>query len=296
MEKLYEEIFGRKPVKKGTAYELIVGAVLKCLNKDAQITHNVFFKSPYSDGKYQIDNLHKTDEITFVETKDYSEKGKKVGRPDVSKLEGTLCVLKSNIDKGLLASATDFTGPAKQYIQDLIKANGIPIDLFIIRKSLPEDTEGTIRKICININVVIPNFQNATFVPVWNKESMQILNNLGYKKGDSISVSIYSFHNKQGAVLDTIWNLTSKLPLNTELMLAQGKWEFNEPAYIYVDKFLIPIEQIEYKVPFITHTEKLEINAGKPVILVSSIDGEFYKIISFEDLRKISVRENGTYT
>ena len=100
---------------------------------------------------------------------------------------------------------------------------------------------------------------------------------------------------KQGAVLDTIWNLTSKLPLNTELMLAQGKWGFNEQAYIYVDKFLVPIERMEYKVPFITHTENLEINAGKPVVFVSSIDGEFYKIISFEDLRKISVRENGAY-
>jgi hypothetical protein len=78
-------------------------------------------------------------------------------------------------------------------------------------------------------------------------------------------------------------------------MLAQGEWKFDEQAYIYIGKFPVPIERVEYKVPFINHVEKLEINAGKAAILVRSIDGEFYKIISVEDLRKISVTENGTY-
>jgi len=110
-----------------------------------------------------------------------------------------------------------------------------------------------------------------------------------------LNLAIDCFYKKDGSVLDTILNLTSKLPLNTELMLAQGEWKFNEQAYIYIDKFPVPIERVEYKVPFITHTIKLEVNAGEPAISVCSPDGEIEKIITFEDLRKISVTENGTY-
>ncbi|MGD0551929.1 MAG: restriction endonuclease [Sedimentisphaerales bacterium] len=293
MEKLYEEIFGRKPVKKGTAYELIVGAVLKCLNKDAQITHNVFFRNPFSGEIFQIDNLHRTDEQMFVESKDYSGRNKKVGRGDVQKLAGALCVLKGSINKGLLTSATDFTNPAKQFTQDFLKANAIPIDLLVIRQSIPADTEGTIRKISININIIMPDFQKALFSAIFHIG--QAPKELGCKEGDGLNLAIDCFYKKDGSVLDTISNLTSKLPLNTKLMLAQGEWKFDEQAYIYIGKFPVPIERVEYKVPFINHVEKLEINAGKAAILVRSIDGEFYKIISVEDLRKISVTENGTY-
>jgi hypothetical protein len=293
MEDLYEEIFGKKPAKKGTAYELMVGAVLKFLNKDAQITHNVFSKSPYSEDKYQIDNLYQTETTVFVECKNGSEKNKKVKRPDISKLAGALCILKGPINRGVVASSTDFTKQAKQFTQDFLKSNAIPIDLLIIRQSIPEDTEGTVRKIIINLNIIKPDFQKASFGAILR--TGQIPKELGYKEGDKLNFTIDCFYKKDGSVLDTLLNLTSKLPLNTESMMAQGKWEFNEQAYIYVDKFLVPIEKVEYKVPFITLIEKLEINAGKPAILVRSIDGEFEKIISVEDLRKIIARENGTY-
>jgi hypothetical protein len=293
MEKLYEEIFGKKPVKKGTAYELIVGAVLKCLHKDAQITHNVFFKSPYSERKYQIDNLCQTEATIFVECKDGSENNKIVGRGDVSKFAGDLCVIIGHRDRGLLTSSTDFTEPAKQSTQDLLKANAIPIDLRVIRQSIPADTEGTIRRQPIYIDIIRPDFKKALFSTIFHIG--QAPKELGYKEGDGLNLAIDCFYKKDGSVLDTILNLTSKLPLNTELMLAQGEWKFNEQAYIYIDKFPVPIERVEYKVPFITHTIKLEVNAGEPAISVCSPDGEIEKIITFEDLRKISVTENGTY-
>lgn len=295
MDDLYEEIYGKKPSKQGVAYELIVGAVLKSLNKEAEITHNVFFKSPYSSDKYQIDNLYTTNEIIFVETKDHSDDGGKVGRPDVSKLEGALCVLKNNINRGLLASVTDFTHPAKQYTQDLIKASGIPIDLLIIRKVRPADTEGTIRNICININIVLPDFKSAQFIPVWTNESLPILSNIGYKNGSSLNVDIDTFYNIQGKVLDTVMNLTSKIKAGNNNLDENGKWEFVEQAYILIEKTLVPIKSIKYNIPFVIQKKSIEVKAGKPAILAMDLNGHLYKIITFEELQKIVAEENGSY-
>ena len=296
MESLYQEIFGKKPAKKGTAYELIVGAVLKLLNQDANITHDVFFKSPYSNSKYQIDNLHKTNELTFVESKDYSERGGKVGRPDTSKLAGALCVLRGEIDRGILASSTDFTKPAKQYTSDFLKSNGISIDLLIIRKSIPEDTEGTIQKLIVNMKMLLPDYQQAIFMPRWTKEGQQALNNLGYEDGDAIQLKISFLYKSDGSILETISHLTSKLDVDYKELIADGKWEFNEPAYIIIDETLVHIERIEYKVPYVIHERSIEINAGEPAILVKSTDGEICKIITVEDLKKVDISENGTYS
>lgn len=295
MEDLYQDIFGKKPAKRGTAYELIVGTVLKLLNQDTNITHNIFFKSPYSSDKYQIDNLCEADGLTFVEAKDYSQRGGKVGRGDVAKLAGALCVLKGDIDKGLLASATDFTKTAKQFTSDFLKSNGIPIDLLVIRKSVTADTEGTIQKIVVNMNMLMPDFERAEFSPVWTKQGQQALETIGYKEGDTIQLKISYFCKSDGSVYETISHLTSKLDVDYKELLAEGKWQFREPAYIKIDNALVQIKRVEYRVPYVVDERRIQIDAGEPAILVRSIDGAINKIITVEDLKKIDVNENGTY-
>ncbi|GBE14166.1 restriction endonuclease [bacterium BMS3Abin14] len=113
MDDLYCDVFGSKPRKRGTGYELLVACVLKHLNRDAETTHNVFMKSFYSKDKYQIDALLEDDNSIFVESKDYSEHGQKVGRSDICKLSGALVLLK-DVDGGIVASSTDFTRPAQR--------------------------------------------------------------------------------------------------------------------------------------------------------------------------------------
>ena len=49
MDVYFETIFGYKPTKRGTGYELLVGAVLKILNESQDVTHNVIYEGKYSN-------------------------------------------------------------------------------------------------------------------------------------------------------------------------------------------------------------------------------------------------------
>ena len=141
MDEYFETIFGYKPKKRGTGYELLVGAVLKLLNATQDVTHNVIQEGKYSKDKYQIDALVKNKFATiFIECKDYIERNKPTQRADVQKLAGALNNL--DINAGILVSATGFTKPAVQYSESTkLNPNAKEIELFLIRPSTEKDTE-----------------------------------------------------------------------------------------------------------------------------------------------------------
>ena len=140
MDEYFETIFGYKPKKRGTGYELLVGAVLKLLNATQDVTHNVIQEGKYSKDKYQIDALVKNKFATiFIECKDYTERNKPTQRADVQKLAGALNNL--DINAGILVSATGFTKPAVQYSESTkLNPNAKEIELFLIRPSTEKKT------------------------------------------------------------------------------------------------------------------------------------------------------------
>lgn len=286
MDDFFESIYGFKPHKRGAGYELLVGAVLKILNTDSEVTNNVFVKSNYSDDRYQVDNL--IDNQIFVEVKDYEMK---VGRPDVTKLSGALLHLP--LDKGIVATAKDFTGPAVQYSKDcLANPNAKPIDLYIIRPSTEKDTEGTIRKIHIKMSFIVNDYANAKIEPKFAKEAAQIFTSMGLKDGDQLDYGLEGFYRKDGSVIKTLWELTNDLKPKKDAQEIIGNWEFSEPTHIYVNERLIPIEYMHYEVPIKTIERDMVIDAGKPLIYVQSIDGSIDRVINEDQLKKIKFEKS----
>ncbi len=285
MDDYYESLFGVRPSKTGKGYELIVASVMQALNKQAKVTHDVFHPSSYSNDTHQIDSL--VEDVSgkiFVETKDYQDRGASVGRPDVAKLAGSLLVL-SDVNEGLLASATDFTKPAKQYVEDLRQAGAKPIDLYIIRPSTDEDEEGRIKTIRMNMHATVPDYSHARWQPVLKPEAMQVLSDAGYKEGEVVDTIHDGFYNKDGRLIKSVKELTSVLKLDDDKMVSEGSWEFEEDAFIYIGSCLVPIDKFHYQIPYVSFTESFEINAGEPSVLVQSLDRTVDKIISVDDLK-----------
>jgi len=225
MDDFYEEIFGERPSKKGKGYELIVASTLKALNKLANVSHDVFIKSSHSNETFQADAYAEFfDSKIFIESKDHQERNAKVGRPEVSKLAGSLLVL-NDVDIGLIASSTDFTSDAKNYVEDLNKAKQKPIDLFIIRQSNPLDEEGRIKTIVANINVVFPDIKNAKFEPIIEIEEDKYFTLTGKKFGEQVDLILDAFYDKNGNVIETVGNLISKLKVDYDKMVAEGNWD-----------------------------------------------------------------------
>lgn len=98
---LFEDMFGNKPNKDGTAYEILSAAVMKLLEENALVKHDEKLKGTFSNTFYQLDVLIQQEARKEMgEAKDYTKKGSKVGRPDLQKLAGALIDL-SEVDGGV---------------------------------------------------------------------------------------------------------------------------------------------------------------------------------------------------
>jgi predicted helicase len=206
IDELFERMYGVKTKKKGTAYELLVAAAFKLLQANSQVRANQHVQGTYSEEQYRIDVAIESLK-TFVEAKDYTQKGKKVGRPDVSKLAGALLDLP--FKSGVVASATDFSRPARKYAQATkVNPSSKPIDLYHVRPSVEEDEEGRIRRVRVNISLLALDPRNMKFEPEITKQGNEVLKQL-YNVGDSVQLRLEEIHRSDGSVLITIHELTS---------------------------------------------------------------------------------------
>ena len=141
IDELFFRLMGYYPTKAGQAYEMISAAALGIVK--AQIAeHNKFMKGESGGRPYQLDGLLNGN--IMVESKDYTLDDKKVGRPDLQKLQGALTDL-PQIKEGIFTSATNYSKDAIKYaegteINDLQKK----ITTVDVRPSTVDDEKGRI--------------------------------------------------------------------------------------------------------------------------------------------------------
>lgn len=290
-DELCNEIFGYIPNGKGKSYELFVNCVLQHLNENSKITNDTFRKSGYSEDDYQLDGLLEDELIpvkAFIESKNYLDRNAKVGRDDVQKLSGALQVL-SDVDKGIFASATDYTKPAIQYSKDLSNANQKKIDLYIIRPIKEEDTEGIILGININLHIQAPNLKINDIT--WGKEGSKKLEELGYVKGQQIPIRLENIYNKNKEIIATLNSLYQDAQKSHSL--GDNNWTFTEQAFIPVDGEMIPFENISYSLTYSTSLHEIKVHYD-PVIYIKSLDGDIETLIDAKDLKKayLKIKDN----
>lgn len=289
MDDVFEEIFGFRPTKTGAGLELITNSVLMHLNSDAKVTHNVFMKSTFSSDKHQLDGLVEDGSSTiFVEAKDHMEDNKKVGRPEVSKLAGSLIVLK-DVSSAVLSSSTGFTKPARQYVDDLELAKATPVKLMLVRPFQEGDDDGLIRSVQVNLHIETPDYRNAKFAPVFSRETMnKIARDHGIEKGGTANIpaQIDGFYREDGTLIDSVFNLSAKLRRDEVTNKSTGAWGFDEAAYIYVSGNLYLLEEFQYDVPFEILKHSFAIESDEPSIFVEYQDGSDFALITAKQLKE----------
>ncbi len=295
IDEFFHGIYGFYPEKAGQAYELLVNAALKIVNKDSDVKYNQFREGMYSQQKYQLDGIK--DEKESVEAKDYTLRNEKVGRPDVQKQEGGLIDLP--FEGGIFASATGYTRNAEKYAEGTYKnPNGKPIDLYDIRPSTEEDEGGRIKTIIVNINSIYLDFNNWTVTPIFTKESRkELLDQFGENR---IPIMMSAIYNSDKSIFITVKDWTNSLNSlinfedNNDALI--GETDFSN-KYILIQDAIYEISKIRYQIPIRRNSQELRIEQdGNACLLVKNSDGTTNTLLTDVQLKNINFVEGKILT
>jgi len=289
IDELFNELYGYYPNKAGQAYELLVAAAFKAVT-GRQIGYDQHERGVYSKTDYQVDAVVPSDTgKDMVEAKDYTIDERKVGRSDLQKLQGALTDL--DFEKGIFASATDYTKPAKKYADGAeINPNQKEIELYHIRPSTELDEKGRVKKFVINITMIVPDFNNGQFQYAWTKEARDKFEKNGFI-GKEITMVLDRFYKENGDIDCFLMDFThdnQPIRVNMDDEFGIGCWLLHG-KYIDVEGQLYGVKGIEYKIPYTRSTTTFTVEGdGKPKVLIKSDDGKINKLLTDEELRKIT--------
>lgn len=300
VDELYFKLFGEHPTKAGTALERLA-TIAYAEVKSTKASVDQRLKGSYSDSTYQIDGLAETDNgQEMIEAKDYTIRNDKVGRDDLQKLSGALLDLES-ISKGIFASATDYTKPAKQYADSTPQMpNAKPIELFDVRPSTEFDEKGRVKKICVRINIVAPAFENGSYKPVFTKDGYDKLQIDGLL-GQPIEMHLEKFYDKNGkectSFLQLTENISKNLNLNTQDTNISGTWKLKHTFIPFPNNKMYELDRIDYSIPIVHDYEEFTIESdGTPCLFIRSSDGKVDKLLTDKELKKYKFGNNGSVT
>ncbi|MGG1343648.1 restriction endonuclease [Bacillus toyonensis] len=286
---LFEDMFGNKPNKDGTAYEILSAAVMKLLEENALVKHDEKLKGTFSNTFYQLDvYIQQETKNEMGEAKDYTKKGSKVGRPDLQKLAGALIDL-SEVDGGVFFSATDYTKPAKKYAETSGEF-GKEIKLFHLRPSTEFDESGRLMKIIIELEIPIPAYDEAKFAAIFSEEGnaeIERLNSLGYLPRGEMRLNIEEIYDENENISMTISELTKKNLGGGLNYNAQGTF-YLRGNFIKVGGHLIELMGIAYDIPILNVCKSIEIHQkGEAKLLLKDEFGHIDKLITDEELKSV---------
>lgn len=286
IDELFFRLMGYYPNKAGEAYEIISAAALAIVKKQ-EAEHNRFLQGESGGRPYQVDGL--LNGRIMVESKDYTIEDKKVGRPDLQKLQGALTDL-PNIEEGYFTSATDYSRDAIKYAQGTERnEKHKEITTFDVRPSTQEDTKGRVLSIHVTMNWAAPSFDRGkTFFKFADggREMIEEYMKQHGMKECALGASI--LYDKEGKFLTTIAELSrnNQPQFDDETVTVSG--EFPIDAYLKFYDIFVPILGIVYTdVPIERGTEAFVIEAqGDATILIKSEKAGIDKLITDVELRK----------
>ena len=229
-DNLFEEIFGYRPKKRGTGYEIIVACVLQHLNSNDIIGHDE--KILTDESTYQIDAVIQDldgEVKAVVEAKDY--KGL-VSRPVIAKLCGDMVALK--VENAIIATPNGFAKGAKAYPKDVKDQKSI--SLYIIRKAKDDDYKlppgkVIVKEINAQVNFVVPNYDKGQyhFTLAGNKEDANDYDGRG---------AVRCFYNSNGSEVPLSFmegeiNKKHNL-LQGEAQYIEGEWQPSRDIYVKI--------------------------------------------------------------
>ena len=252
---IFEEIFGYKPKKRATGYEIIVACVLQYVNSNTAVSHDEKLRAKETKSQYQIDAVIRDHdgEETVVEAKDY--KGS-VDREVVSKLFGYITALK--IKNAIVVTPNGYTKGAVNYPKDVQDQKNI--DLYTVRKAKDADytlPSGSILVKEIRIEACLKGliYEKGEFKVIHNKEETERISKKMKKVPNSPSSTDNCLYKGDGSEIDKTFML-NEIQKKHDFMkekYVQGEYIPSEDTYIKLTETenneLVKIDRIEYKIP-----------------------------------------------
>lgn len=285
IDELFFRLMGYYPTKAGQAYEMISAAALGIVK--AQIAeHNKFMKGESGGRPYQLDGILNGN--IMVESKDYTLDDKKVGRPDLQKLQGALTDL-PQIKEGIFTSATNYSKDAIKYAEgtetnDLQKK----ITTVDVRPSTVDDEKGRIKRIFVTMRWSVPNFERGQQSVMFAEGGKEMITEyMKQHRMKEFRCGVAELYDKEGNVLISIAELSRNNPpkYGDEDNVVSGSFPID--AFIKFFDVLVPIKGIAYtNVPIERGTEEFTIEGqGNATILIKSEKLGVDKLISDVDLK-----------
>ena len=301
IDKIFKEIFGHAPKKDGVAFEKLA-AIASHIIDGGEVKHDDKLRGEFSKSLYQLDVHHLTkDNTTMGEAKDYTirKSQSKVGRPDLQKLGGALPDLKE-IDNATFFSATGYTKPAKQYADQAENIIGKPITLYGLRPSTELDENGFIKTIAISIHILMPQPQNAKWLPHITPTGQDALKTLLKEGEDSLNfnMGLRCFYDKNGAETLTLQELTSHSygEVNQDTGNTHACYVL-KGRYMNINGVMAEINGLEYEMPYSNHTQEIRItDESENRLTLLDKDGNALKIITDKQLQEYEFDDEGNLT
>lgn len=285
IDELFFRLMGYYPSKAGEAYEIISVAALG-LVKQQDAEHNRFLQGESGGRPYQIDGL--LNGKIMVESKDYTIEDKKVGRPDLQKMQGALTDLQE-IDEGYFTSATDYSRDALKYAKGTeTNERHKEITTFDVRPSTPEDKKGRVLSIYVTMNWESPNFDRGKISFKFAEGGSKMIEDYMKQHGmKECALTASVLYDKDGYFLTTIAELSrdNQPKFDDDTVTVNG--EFPIDAYLKFYDILVHIMGIVYTdVPIERGTEEFVIEAkGDATILIKSDKAGINKLLTDVELK-----------
>lgn len=286
IDELFYRLMGYYPNKAGEAYEIISAAALGIVRAQAA-EHNRFLKGKSGGRPYQIDGLLNGD--IMVEAKDYTVDDRKVGRPDLQKLQGALTDL-PQIKEGYFTSATDYSRDAKKYARGT-ETNDKQKEITIVdvRPSTAEDEKGRIKIIEVHMTWAVPNYDRGKRTFIFAEGGRKMIDDYMIQQGKTqCALQAMDLYDKDGNFLISISELSRNHhpKFGNEDKIVSGEMPID--AYVKFYDIMIPIKGIAYSdVPIERGEETFTIEAqGNATIFIKSDKLEVNKLITDVELKK----------
>ena len=183
----------------------------------------------------------------------------------LQKLQGALVDL--DYQKGIFASATGYSLPAKKYaVSSQTNTRQSQIDLYDIRPSVKEDEEGRVKEIHVTFTLVIPDYDNAQFIPRFSDEGYNRFEEKGLM-GQKISFNFDTFYNADGTENCPLYEFSRDIQpihIHIEDKFARGSWLLHG-KYLKYDDSLYELNGIEYKIPYYSINNEFIIKSNQMV-------------------------------
>lgn len=286
IDELFYRLMGYYPAKAGQAYEIISAAALGMV-KSQIAEHNRYVKGESGGRPYQLDGLLGGN--AMVESKDYTIDKRKVGRPDLQKLQGALSDL-PQIKEGIFTSATDYSIDAIKYAKGT-ETNGSQKEITTVdlRPSTPEDENGRVKTIVVKMHFMVPNFERGKMSIVFTEEGKTMVNDYMKEHGvTQYKLGVAVFYDKEGVPLISMSDLSGKYQPSFDFDTDFVSGEFPVDAYVKFFDMLVPIKGISFMdVPIEKGEYEFTIEAqGNATLLIKSDKLGVNKLITDAELRK----------